>query len=151
MGNFKHGFFGTRIYAIYHDMVNRCYRIKNKDYSTYGGRGIKVCDRWLVSFENFYSDMKEGYTDLLTIDRIDNDKDYSKENCRWATWKEQRNNRRPYKYKGWVFYTYKGITLNQKDWSDKIGIKVCSLTEVIKRKGIEEAFKFYENKYNIIF
>ena len=60
-------------------------------FEYYGGRGITICDKWL-KFEGFYEDMHEGYADKLTIDRIDNDKGYFKENCRWATRKQQNRN-----------------------------------------------------------
>lgn len=82
----------TRIYQIWADMKVRCDNPDNETYIWYGAKGIKYQESW-VKFENFYEDMKEGYSDELTLDRIDPSKNYSKDNCRWATKTAQARNR----------------------------------------------------------
>ena len=88
-----HGRSRTKIYRIYHAMLNRCYRSADQAYKNYGGRGITVCDRWRSSFEAFLGDMGERPSGL-TLDRRNNDGNYSPDNCRWASREEQRRNQR---------------------------------------------------------
>ena len=87
--NFKHGMKDTRIYQTWRNMKRRCYDEKVVNFRNYGGKGIKVCEEWKNSFQAFYDwAMKNGYTDDLTIDRIDSTKDYCPENCRWISLRE---------------------------------------------------------------
>ena len=110
----KHGMFNTRLYRIYIGMKARCYNINATGYKNYGGRGIKICSEW-NNFENFYKwAMENGYSDNLTIDRLDVNGNYDPSNCRWATVKEQANNTRRN-----TMITIKGVTKSLSEWCEE--------------------------------
>jgi len=104
----------TPEYRTWISMRHRCINKAHKDYHHYGGRGITVCDRWVDSFENFLADMGER-PDGYSLDRIDNSKGYSPDNCRWATKIQQANNRRPKKTA--PMYTMDSETKTLAEWA----------------------------------
>lgn len=113
-----YGFSHTRIDNIYRGMIGRCYCTSNSSYKKYGGAGIEVCDEWKNDKTKFFEwAFSHGYTESLTLDRIDGSKGYSPDNCRWATYKEQNNNRRSNRYLE-AFGKKKTIA----EWSDELGI-----------------------------
>jgi hypothetical protein len=89
-----HGLSHTSEYQAFRAMYNRCYRPNTHNYCNYGGRGITICDRWLNNFEAFYEDMGPKPSPQHSLDRINNNENYSPSNCRWATALEQIHNRR---------------------------------------------------------
>jgi hypothetical protein len=134
MSRKTHGLSHTRTNHIWRQMRYRCDNPKDHQYHNYGGRGIKVCERW-GSFETFLEDMGEA-PNGLTIERRDVDGNYCKENCYWAPWEVQANNRstnRP--------ITAFGITLNIVQWSKKTGIPLSTIKNRLDRAGMtaEEA------------
>ncbi len=114
--NEKHKLTGTKIYRIYSNMHSRCFSTTNPRYEDYGGRGITMSEEWRNSFISFYKD-RGDCPKGKSLDRIDNNKGYSKENCRWATLKEQANNNRRN-----ILVTYKGQTQTLKEVCDKYSL-----------------------------
>ena len=126
--HYKHGMSGSSIHNTWLSMKQRCLDKKCPAYKNYGGRGIKVCNRWLHSFENFYADMGDR-PEGLTLERIDNGKGYYKDNCKWADWITQQNNRRNNH-----LLTYKGVTLTLIQWAKKLDLSYPMLRVRIYRK-----------------
>lgn len=112
--NTTHNMSETPIYTKWVSMKDRCMNPLNSAYSSYGGRGIKICDEWINSFENFYEwAISSGYSEGMTIDRINNNGNYEPANCRWTDLKTQANNTRRNHY-----LTYKGETKSLAEWAE---------------------------------
>lgn len=141
--NKKHWMHNTRIYKIYQWIQQRCYNPKASWYKYYWWRWIR-CE-W-KSFEEFYKDMKKWYLDNLTIERIDNNLNYCKENCKWITLSEQLKNRR-----NTVKLKYKWKELMIKDWSKELWIsKNTILDRISKKKYTTEQILYKWNLKNFI-
>lgn len=121
-----HGKHKSKIYGSWAAMKGRCTNPNDPSYFRYGGRGINVCEKWM-KFENFYKDMGDPPKGM-SLDRIDNDKGYYKENCRWAARREQQNNTRRN-----VFITYKGLTKTRAEWARHFNIPPGVLLGRFKR------------------
>lgn len=137
--NTTHGMAHSRLHRIWHNMRVRCACPSFVGWEYYGGKGITVCGEW-QTFEPFYKwAMENGYSDDLTIDRIDSDKGYSPDNCRWATTHEQALNK-----KATRFITFMGKTQCMADWSKEYGMGKGWLNGLTD----EEAVAKLERKYN---
>jgi hypothetical protein len=125
-----HGMFGTPTYKSWENMHRRCKYSYDKSFKNYGGRGIKVAPEW-SSFINFFDDM--GFRpDGLTLDRLDVNGDYCKDNCRWASSKTQSRNTRSN-----VYLTYKGETKTIADWAEALKLQPGGLYARIRR-GVQD-------------
>jgi hypothetical protein len=124
-----HGLSNTRLFRIWIHIKNRCNNPKDENYKHYGARNIKVCTEWEQDFKTFYDWANtNGYTDKLSIDRIDNNKGYSPDNCRWVTAKIQANNTR------WNHIVeLNGISHTISEWADIKGIKANTLLYRLRR------------------
>ncbi len=140
---FSHGMIKTKEYKCWDRMKQRCYVKNNDSYKRYGGRGIEVCDRWRKSFVNFFNDMglcHKGYS----LDRINNDGNYSPENCKWSTTQEQARNMSTN-----VYYENGGIRLIISDWAKLFIVPYSSLYGKIQKGGFDTACEFYKKQKNI--
>lgn len=131
----------NRTYGIWNGMRYRCYNEKSSNYYLYGKRGIKMCDEWLNDYWAFHEwAMKNGYRDDLTIDRIDPDGDYEPSNCRWATYKQQRDNARdPYTFvenTKIAHYEIDGVSKTMREWCETYGVSEPFVRYRMKKKGM---------------
>jgi len=118
----KHGMSATSEYRIYFAMKKRCLDPSAVGYPRYGGRGITICDEWIKSFENFYADMGPRPSLRHSLERLDNELGYSKENCKWATATEQNNNKRSNRK-----YTYQDELITVAQIAKRIGMSYHKL------------------------
>ena len=110
-------------------MRERCMNPAHKNFAIYGGRGIKMCDEWLNSFDSFYAwSINNGYSDDLTLDRIDVDGNYEPSNCRWVTQKDQCNNTHRN-----IVVTINGETHTLKQWTELLGLKYGTIVSRVSR------------------
>jgi AraC-like DNA-binding protein len=117
----QHGYVGTRTYFAWRAMKQRCHNPKSAQYSWYGGRGIKVCDRWRYDFLTFLADMGIAPSKRHTLDRYPNvNGDYEPGNCRWATMKQQQECKRPRNSERLL--THDGKTLSVTNWAKEVGL-----------------------------
>lgn len=127
-----HGQSNTKMFMRWDSMCQRCQNPNHRQYARYGGRGIKVCKRWL-KFENFYTDMGDPPTDEHSLDRIDNDGDYKPSNCRWATHAEQQRNKENNR-----IITVDGESRCVAEWAEITGIKETTLLQRLQRGWSDE-------------
>jgi hypothetical protein len=123
-----HGLSSTDEYRIYKGIKARCYNKNNHAYKHYGGRGIKVSEEWLASYKSFIDDMGKRPSREHSVDRINNDGNYSALNCRWATAKEQANNTRIN-----VVLSAYGISMTINEWAETLEVPIRRLTSRMQR------------------
>lgn len=134
-----HGMSKTPEYKTWIGIKERCLNSNSPSYINYGGRGIDISNDWINNFQQFFIDMGLRPNSKYSIERIDLNKGYSKDNCIWATKKEQANNRRTN-----YLLTYKGQTKTRSQWADEIGVNVRTIASRCRaNKTIEEILKEY--------
>lgn len=136
----KHGFCGTYKHSVWESIKQRIYNSKNRYFSIYGGRGIKMCRRWTASITDFWNDIGDRESPFYSVDRIDNNGHYScgkcdeckangwKMNVKWSTQREQQRNRRTN-----VWMEWNGQRLCMQDWSHKTGLSQSTISRRLKR------------------
>lgn len=140
----KHGYsHKEKLYSVWQNMKRRCYETTNKRYKNYGGRGIKVCDKWLHNYIDFRNwAIGNGYKDGLTIDRINVDGNYEPSNCRWVTLKDQQNNTTRNR-----ILEYKGLKMSMAQFADKYNISYSKFNKRIQMGwNIEKIIKELGNE-----
>ncbi len=138
----KHGLYKSNEYTIWIGIKARCYNKKDPSYHNYGGRGIKMDNRWLGEngFINFYNDMGMRPSLKHSVERINNDKNYGNTNCRWATSLEQNSNTRTNRW-----YEYNGKKMILARWTESINANTSNFCQMLKRKNFKDTFEFYKN------
>jgi hypothetical protein len=139
----KHGQTHTKEYKIWGSMKSRCYNSKSDSFDHYGKRGIQVCEKWLNSFDEFFRDMgkcPKGFQ----IDRIDNDKDYFPENCRWVDAKTNMRNRSIT-----IRLTVNGITRTLYEWSEIVGIDYGLLWQRLRHGWTHEKIVYFPKRKHV--
>lgn len=135
--NYKYGCRSNRLYHIWKGMKARCYNVNSPAYRRYGARGIIICEEWLNDFAKFQSwALSNGYSQELSIDRINVDGNYCPENCRWATVKEQANNR-----SNNSFFTVNGKTQTLAEWCEEFNSDRDKVRHYMKKYSFLEALK----------
>lgn len=127
--NTKHNLSKTSEYVAWTDMKGRCNNSNYKNYKDYGGRGIKVHERWLNSFENFIEDMGNKPSKNYSLDREDNDGDYTPDNCRWVTIREQNLNKR-----NTLLFEYNNVAKPLSKWCEELNLNYREIKRRIKTK-----------------
>lgn len=142
-GKYSHGQTKTKLYQKWSDIRQRCNNINNCNYHKYGARGIEMCKEWESNFLNFMEwAYKANYNETLTIDRIDNNGNYTPSNCKWSTNKEQQQNKRTT-----VYLTLGDKTMNVGKWSVYFGTSRGYIGALVRRGKTAD---FILNKYNIL-
>jgi hypothetical protein len=139
----KHGGSSDRLYSIWTNMKTRCYNKNSPKYKVYGARGIIVCEAWKNSYIVFKEwAITHGYSDCLTLDRVDVNGNYEPSNCRWSSVKQQENNRTNNR-----LITYKGETRTMKQWAEKLGISYNCLQMRLNAYGYTVAEALESSRY----